>query len=275
MNGVDISQAQSGMKMQSFLDAGYGFAILRGGYTGYGQARNKKKDSCFESFYADAKRIGLPVGCYWYSCAICRQDGIDEANFLYENCLKGKQFEYPIYMDVEEPRWQSGRKAGVTEAIKGFCETLEAKGYYVGIYASLSWFNTQIDTAKLQRYSKWVACWSKNKPSFKYNGFQMWQNSSSGNVAGRRIDTDVAYIDFPAIIKERGLNGYAKGTINVPTQPKEEPKEEPKEIIHIVKKGETLSGIAKQYGTTWQKLKSANGIKNANLIKTGQKIKIV
>lgn len=278
-NGVDISQAQKGMTIQQIKNTGYTFAILRGGYTGYGAQRNKRKDTCFENFYAQAKAIGFPVGCYWYSCACSRQDGINEALFLYENCLKGKQFEYPIYMDVEESRWQSGKKKAVTEAIIGFCETLEAKGYFVGIYASLSWFNTQIDTAKLNAYSKWVACWGKYKPTFRYNGFHMWQNSSSGTVAGRRIDTDIAYIDFPSIIVPNGLNGYTKGTKPKQEkpieQPKETPKEQPKEITYKVKKNDTLSAIAKKYGTTVEKLQKANNIKNKNLIITGQILKIV
>jgi LysM repeat protein len=35
-----------------------------------------------------------------------------------------------------------------------------------------------------------------------------------------------------------------------------------------------LSGIARRYGTTYQKLASYNGIANPNLIYVGQKIKI-
>lgn len=46
------------------------------------------------------------------------------------------------------------------------------------------------------------------------------------------------------------------------------------EIIHIVKKGETLSGIAKKYNTTYQKLAEYNNIKNPDLIHVGQEIKI-
>lgn len=43
---------------------------------------------------------------------------------------------------------------------------------------------------------------------------------------------------------------------------------------YTVKKGDTLSGIAKQYGTTVDKLVSLNGIKNKNLIYVGQVIKL-
>lgn len=43
---------------------------------------------------------------------------------------------------------------------------------------------------------------------------------------------------------------------------------------HTVKKGETLSRIAVRYGTTIQALVNANGIKNANVISVGQKLKL-
>ena len=51
------------------------------------------------------------------------------------------------------------------------------------------------------------------------------------------------------------------------------PKDE--SIIHVVKLGETLSSIAKKYGTTWQRIYALNPqIINPNLIFPGQKLKI-
>ena len=43
---------------------------------------------------------------------------------------------------------------------------------------------------------------------------------------------------------------------------------------HVVQKGETLSGIASKYGTTYQELAKLNGLSNPNLIRTGQKLRI-
>ncbi len=43
---------------------------------------------------------------------------------------------------------------------------------------------------------------------------------------------------------------------------------------HTVKKGETLSGIANKYKTTVAKLVKLNGIKNKNLIRVGQKLRV-
>ncbi|MGI6497986.1 MAG: phage tail tip lysozyme [Oscillospiraceae bacterium] len=43
---------------------------------------------------------------------------------------------------------------------------------------------------------------------------------------------------------------------------------------HTVEKGDTLSGIASKYGTTYQKIAADNNIKNPNLIRPGQKLTI-
>ena len=217
MRGLDISGYQGGLNLQNVKNSGYSFVILRAGYTGYGANRSKNVDGTFSGFYNQAKAIGLPVGAYWYSCANSRDTGIAEANFMYDYCLKGKTFEFPIYIDVEDTHWQNSNRAGVTDAIIGFCETLENKGFYVGVYASTSWFYNMIDTGRLNNYTKWVANWSSSKPNFKYNGFDLWQNSSNGYVSGYRVDTNESFIDFPTVIKKAGLNGYKKESSDNPT----------------------------------------------------------
>lgn len=65
---------------------------------------------------------------------------------------------------------------------------------------------------------------------------------------------------------------YAKVTAAKPAA--SAPKTTTKTITYTVKKGDTLSGIAKKYGTTYQKIAADNGIKNPNYIKVGQKLKI-
>ena len=54
----------------------------------------------------------------------------------------------------------------------------------------------------------------------------------------------------------------------------EEKGELTEETVYVVKKGDTLSGIASKYGTTYQKLAEYNNIENPNLIYAGQKIVI-
>lgn len=160
-----------------------------------------------------------------------------------------KVINEPYYfMDVEEDRHQKVGKAKMADAIKGFCEYLENKGYYVGIYANSNYFNNFIDTAKLSMYDKWLAVWTSNKPSFKYGDYGLWQNSSSGYISGMRVDTDYAYKDYPSIIKNAGLNGYSKGT---PETPKVEPtKKSNDEIATEVINGKWGNGADRKNALT-------------------------
>lgn len=63
--------------------------------------------------------------------------------------------------------------------------------------------------------------------------------------------------------------------IAVPVTPTPDPAPSTgSDIVYTVKFGDTLSGIANKYGTTYQKLATYNGIANPNVIRVGQKIKI-
>lgn len=311
--GIDISEFQNGINLTAVKNAGYDFVILRGGFTGYGANRNMVKDSSFENSYSEAKKAGLGVGCYHYSCCNDTESGKREAEWLYNNCLKGKQFDYPIYLDVEEKRWQLDNPKGVTDGIIAFCETLEDLGYYVGYYTFLNWFNHHLDTERLKPYTRWVAYWGSESPELASSG--MWQNSSNGTVAGYRVDTDICYKDFPSIIKSVGLNGYKKADQPEKKQPDKKKSndelakevidgkwgngedrrkrltkagynydevqsivnkmlDEPQETLYTVKAGDTLSAIAKKYGTTVSAIAKKNNIKDVNLIYTGQMLKI-
>ena len=309
MKGLDISSYQKGISLDKIKNAGYEFLILRAGFTGWGTGVNYNKDKSFEHFYNQSKSHNIPVGAYWYSCANTKEKGIAEANYMYENCLKGKKFEFPIYIDVEDTHWQKNNKTGVTEAIIGFCETLENKGYYVGIYSSYYWFNSVLDTDRLNDYDKWLACWCTNKPNLKWS-YGLWQNSDNGIVAGQKVDTNISYIDYPTIIKNKGLNGYSSqsekksneeianeviagewgngeerktkltnagydyNAIQSIVNSKLSNKDESKEEYYIVKSGDTLSKIAKTYNTSVDNLVKLNNIKNKNLIYVGQKLRV-
>ena len=55
--------------------------------------------------------------------------------------------------------------------------------------------------------------------------------------------------------------------------PKPKPKPKPTVITHKVKKGDTLSGLSRKYGTSISKIQSANGIRGS-VIRLGQTLKI-
>lgn len=277
--GIDISKYQAGIDLNNIKNNGYDFVIIRAGYTGWGDGESKAVDPSFEEFYSKAKSAGLGVGAYYFTIATSYNEGVDEANWLYNNCLKGKQFDYPIYIDVEDDTGKkyylrNAGKNATTQGIKGFCETLENLGYYVGIYASdISGFKEMMNINDLTSYDKWVARYGK-KPEY-VTEYGMWQTTSSGKVNGYNgnLDLNEAYKDYPSIIKSNGLNGYSKdGTssnihqINTDTTSSK--------TVYTVVSGDTLSGIAGRYGTTYQKLAEYNGIADPNKIYPGQQIKI-
>lgn len=82
----------------------------------------------------------------------------------------------------------------------------------------------------------------------------------TGDQTGREISTR-SYYSYPWDYCLR----YEEEAETVP---------EAKTEVYTVKKGDTLSAIAKKYGTTVNALASANNIKNVNLIKVGQKLTI-
>ena len=241
--GIDISEHQNGLSLKKVQ--GIDFVILRAGFTGWGTGVDYNKDKCFEEWYEEAKAIGMSVGAYWYSCANTKEKGENEAKFMYQNCLKGKKFEYPIYIDVEEPRHQTGKKRGVTDAIIGFCEYLEAKGYYVGIYASdYSGFRDKMYLNDLKAYDKWVANWD-SLPTY-VTDYGMHQTTSNGKITGYggRLDLDTAYKNYPEIMKDNGLNGYKKEADKVeePSKPIEVNKLQVGDKVKITGMGRASAG---------------------------------
>lgn len=273
--GIDISVWQKDMNLSQAKAEGVRFTIIRGAY-------GNKKDTAFESNYAKAKANNLGVGVYWWTRAVNEAQAKEEAQLLIDNCLKGKQFEYPIYIDVEDKLLSNLGKSKVDEVIKSACETLEANGYYAGFYLNENWYKNKCNGSELaKRFTVWLAKWSKAEQT----AYPMWQFGGETNyirsnkVAGVVCDQDYCFVDFPTIIKNAGLNGYGKGTEIKPSNPEPKPVEPSKsqtssETTYIVKKGDTLSGIASKYGTTYQVLASYNGISNPNLIGVGQAIKI-
>lgn len=291
--GIDLSRHNEGINFDILKNNGVEFAILRAGYTGYGDGISKAKDNQFENFYNQCKEKGIGVGAYWFTCANTYQKGIDEANFMYNNCLKGKQFDYPIYIDVEDDT--GGRKwlrdAGIkqiTDGIIGFCERLEELGYYVGIYANLDWFNNWINQDRVKDYDKWLACWSANKPN-TYLADTMWQFGGETNyvrspyLAGQNVDQDYCYIDYPSIIKNGGFNGYTKQNPEQTIQPTPEPKKSNEELAKEVLEGKWGNGEERKQrltdaGYNYQAVQDIVNAKlgiNKNEIKVGTRVKTV
>lgn len=272
--GIDISKYQKDIDLNQAKNEGVNFAIIRGMY-------GNKKDTSFESNYTKAKNAGLGVGVYWWTRAVNEAQAKEEAQILIDTCLKGKQFEYPIYIDVEDKLLSGLGKEKVDAIITAAIETLENAGYYAGFYLNYDWYTNKCNGSELaKKYTVWLARWTSKEQS----QYPMWQFGGETNyirtnqIAGQTCDQDYAYSDFPTIIKNAGLNGFGKGTNTAigttNTIPTVNTSTTVKTTSYTVKKGDTLSEIAAKYGTTYQTLASYNGIANPNKIYAGQVIKI-
>jgi lysozyme len=207
--GIDISTWQEPSKINyDQLAKEIDFVILRAGYTGHGTGVSLHKDDAFEDHYTAFHQRNVPIGVYWYSCANTKAKGVAEAKKCLE-IIGGKTISYPVYIDSEDNYHQrpSGKNA-ITDALVGFCETIEAAGYYTGIYASSSWFNDLTELDRLSPYDFWVAQWSSKEPTLRHG---IWQYSSKGSLSGYsgNLDMNYAYKDYPTIIRSAGLNQLA------------------------------------------------------------------
>ena len=71
-----------------------------------------------------------------------------------------------------------------------------------------------------------------------------------------------------------GAEAQATPTPVPPTSPPSSGGQQGGQVTHVVKRGETLSSIARDYGTTWQAIANANGITDPSTIYVGQKLTI-
>ena len=157
---LDISQWQKNIKYSKVKASGIDGVMLRCGYTGYGANRTLNKDALFDTHYNGFTKEGIPVGVYWYSCAVTSKDAEKEATMVL-NLIKEKKISLPVVWDTEDPYWQGKvSKNKLTECAKTFCGAIEKAGYYAMIYASLSWFNNRLKLNELEAYDKWVAAWA-------------------------------------------------------------------------------------------------------------------
>ena len=204
--GIDVSYSQGIIDWDKVKKSGeVDFAILRAGYG----REISQIDSQFEHNYSECKRLGIPVGAYWYTYAKTVNEALKEA----ETCLKviqGKKFEYPIAFDIEE----SESLQNATELCKAFCNKLESVGYHTAIYSFKSALEYNISEDIRNRYDIFLSHVDVEKSSYKGN-YCIWQYSWTGKIDGIEsdVDLDYAYIDYPNIIKNAGLNGFLKQNI--------------------------------------------------------------
>lgn len=353
--GIDVSAHQGNINWDAVKASGIDFAIIR---ISYGQ---NSVDSKAIRNIEECIRVGMPFGVYTYSYALNINNAINEANLVIKTLAPYKdKVKFPVIIDMEDADGYK-RKHGMplNDVLVSICEKeclmFEEAGYYAAIYASKSWFDTKLNSSRLNRFDKWIAWWNKGA-SFDKNIYGLWQYTSSGSVNGisGNVDMNEAYKDYPSIINNNSnssSNTPAKKSIEQLAQEvlagdwgngedrknrlvaegynydvvqarvnelsgifsKKSNEEIANEVLagkwdngserkkklqaagydydaiqtivnqksgvnssktYIVKSGDTLSGIASKFGTTYQEIAKKNGIANPNKIYPGQVLKI-
>lgn len=219
MNGVDISNYQSGIDLSAVRPDFVIGKLSEGTYF---------KDKSFDRFYADCKRLGIPIGAYVYSHATNAAEGRAEAEYAL-GLLSGRQLDLPVYLDIEGDILGSG---GLTASALAFAETVKSKGYRAGTYASLSTYRSVLvlDALRDNGVSIWVAQWGVSQPSIECD---VWQRAV-GRIDGYGADIDLDVM-FGDVIKAK------------------EPKLYPADMSVLCR------GFYGTQVTVWQRLLSASG----------------
>ncbi len=300
MYGIDISKHNGNINLEPYKGQ---FVIIR---VGYGHFHLDEK---FERNVNECKRLGIPFGVYHYSYALNEAEAEAEARGVLNAIAKYKNdIKVGVWFDMEDADGYK-RKHGfkfsngtIAPICYKFCKMIEDAGYYSGIYTSSSWL--QYVKGLNDRFDKWVANWGKN------DGAQHTNTSQYGTLqqyTSKPLDKNVMYADLSrysrgnttsvkpqlkpidqiadeviagqwgngADRKKRLTDaGYNYDAVQKAVNQKMNAKKQPAHVYYVVKRGDTLSGIASKYDTTWKKLQAMNGIRNPNKIYPGQRIRV-
>lgn len=268
LRGIDISSHQTGINCAA-IDCD--FVICKAT-----QGTYYINPDC-DRAYQTAKASGKLLGVYHYATG----DNVKaEADFFLAN-IQGYIHEAILCLDWENnPNGYNplcGTGAPAKTWIKQWCDYIyEKTGVRPIVYGSAS---ILAEISGNGDYGVWVAQY----PNYDPTGWQEtpWnegaydcairQYTSQGYINGYsgNLDLNKAYMTKEAWLKYANPNGETGS----PT-PEPVPEPQPSTVTYTVQAGDTLSGIAARYGTTYQYLADINDIANPDLIYVGQVLTI-
>ncbi len=199
--GIDISEFNGDVDVAA-LKGQVDFIIIR---CGYGSDLPSQDDSRFESNVNKCREAGIPWGAYLYSYAVTPEMVQSEVRHTLR-LLKGRKPPYGVWYDVEDASLPTGEL--LVDNVAAYCQGMEGAGFYCGIYASLSWLETRLNSPRLDRFDKWVAQWGSQLTYDKPYG--MWQYTNQLRLNGRLFDGDWAYKDYPALTGAQGVEDMTR-----------------------------------------------------------------
>lgn len=263
IKGIDISSWQGNI---GDLGADIDFVIIKASQgTGYQSPTLAEQRDV-------ARRDGKIVGYYHFADMT---DAVAEADHFVAAVGTLQPGEF-LALD-----WEVG---GYSNSVDAWCASFISRvhqrtGVIPMLYSNRarivagSWEQTRAQNAGL-----WEAAWGGQLPDGTPWPFvAIWQNSDHGSVQGvaGAVDTDIFEGDRDTL-KKYGAGGSISGApaVNVVTPAPPAPAPQTASTIYVVNPGDTLSGIAAKFGTSYQHLAAINGIANPNLIYAGQRLNV-
>lgn len=298
---LDLSKHNGNVDFATLKASGIDSVILRLGWIG--NRNNHTMDSRFIQYYHGAKNNGFKVGCYIYNYCNSKETLKTGIDWILKQIKDYKlSFELPIFFDVEDRTISACGKNLITDMSVKFCEEITRNGLIAGVYANLNWWKLYLDVEKLKNYKIWLAQYTSKENHSANFKVDLWQFTDCGKVTGISGNVDMSYCLHCENVNEKEITGQKsneeiadeviRGLWETGDKRKElltnagynyndiqkivnqKLSQENLTKLHHVKKGETLSKIAKQYNTTVPELVKLNNIKNKNLIKVGQILKV-
>ncbi|WP_291765817.1 LysM peptidoglycan-binding domain-containing protein [Blautia sp.] len=248
--GIDVSEWQGDIDFAKVKADGISVVYIRASVGRY-------TDPYFQRNYQNAKANGLAVGFYHYLTARTVPQAREEAAYFASVVAKTKP-DCHLVMDFE---YFSGlSRAQINAIAQAFLEALEeATGRTAAIYTNANSAQNLFDTA-LAKYPLWVADWSREPqdlgPWENWAGFQYSDQGRVNGISGR--------VDLDRFTSDMFCDNASQ----------EIPSAGGQTITYTVKRGDTLWGIARRFGTTVSQLAQRNGISNPNLIFPGMVLQI-
>lgn len=250
--GIDVSEWQGYINWKEVADSGIKIVYIRA------SEGNNYIDPDAIRNYNGAKNNNIKVGFYHYLTARNEQEAIEQAQF-FVSVLKGLNVDCRLAMDFENFGSLSLDEINfISETFLAEVERLSGKEViiYSDAYNAAYTFSDDL----VLKYPIWVADYYVSEPgdgNWKtWDGFQ--------------------YTDEGTVI---GINGYVdrdlftSGILLRDTTPiQNNTTKQPSTQTIIVQCGETLSGIAMEYNTSYEYLAKINNISNPNLIYAGQSL---
>lgn len=196
--GIDVSDWQGVIDWSAVANNDIKFAILKA--VGTSSEKGIYISDYWESNYQGAKDNNIKVGAYLYTYAFNKTEAEEELTYLLK-ALKGKSFEYPIYIDVEDSSlYQNCTVDEITDTVKYLCERLKEEGYFPAVYTYANFAKNYLNMGRLAEYDLWIADYTA--PVDYMGDYTIWQYSSSGAINGidGRVDMNISYKDYATLL---------------------------------------------------------------------------